>query len=251
MTSESWDSYPATVDGSPASILVALHFEHGPRPAGAETLCVVGVKMQDPGDHRMGTREEADSFAPFEDALTKTLGEGFVAVGRMRSDSTWQLSYYGPKDSSETFLDALREHAPSIDREIWTHIDHDPEWKYFTDFLLPDAERRQWMASSRLVDRLVEMEDRTELPRPVDHGLHFPTAEARSAFQKVAEAAGFQSPKPLQPASEDGSFFVEVTREDPVELQHIHGVVMELVEHAEPLAGTYDGWATPLMKDPQ
>ncbi len=251
MTSESWDSYPAQVDGSPASILVAMHFEHGPRPTGAETLYVVGVKMGDPGDHRMGTREEAESFAPFEDAVTKTLGEPYVAVGRMRSSGTWQLSYYGPKDADGTFLDALREHAPSIEREIWTHIDHDPEWNYFTDFLLPDAERRQWMASSALCDRLVELEDRAELPRPVDHGLHFPTADARLAFQKEAESAGFQSPKELQPARDDGSFFVEVTREDPVELQHIHGVVLELIGHAEPLGGTYDGWATHLMKEPQ
>lgn len=249
MSSENWDSYPATVDGSPASILVALHLEHGPRPESAETLYVAGIKMQDPGDHGMGTREEAESFAPFEDAVTATLGSPFVAVGRMRSGSTWQLSYYGPKDSDEAFFDALREHAPSLDRELWTHIDHDPEWEYFTDFLLPDAERRRWMASCRLVDRLIELGDRTGVPRLVDHGLYFPSAELRLAFQEAAQEAGFGGAAELGPAKEDGSYFLEVSREDTVELEHIHGVVMELIELAEPYRGEYDGWATPLMNE--
>ena len=155
MTSEAWNSYPARVDDAPASFLVAMHFESGERPPGAETLYVVGLGMVESGEHGMGTNAEAELFAPIQDAITSELAKaGFVAVGRLRNKDTWQLSYYGPKGGRELFLAALEKRGPELDREIWTHIDHDPEWNYFTSFLMPDRERRQWMRNAQVVDRL-------------------------------------------------------------------------------------------------
>lgn len=249
MNDEAWNSYPARVDDAPASFLVAMHFESGERPPGAETLYVAGLGMVEPGEHGMGTNAEAESFAAIQDAIAHELTKaGFVAVGRLRNKDTWQLSYYGPNAGKELFLAALKQHGSDLDRELWTHIDHDPDWNYFTTFLMPDPERRQWMRNAQVVDQLVSHGDQLERERMVDHWLYFPSLEGLQSFRRLAVEHGFCASEESPEQQANGTYPLKLSREDGVELSSIHRVVMALVLLSEPHGAEYDGWEAPIVR---
>ncbi|MEM9380703.1 MAG: DUF695 domain-containing protein [Planctomycetota bacterium] len=243
MNDERWDFYPCRVDDAPASILVGFHLESGPRPSGADTLHVVGLEMEDPAEHGMGSQAEAETLWPVEDALVAELaGAGFVHVGRLRNRGTWQISFYGPASATDHFLPTAEEHAKRANRDSWTHVKADPDWSYYATFLLPDAERRHWIKDRALVATLQDNGDRLVRPRTVDHDLAFPSSEAFELFFEAAELRGFRRGRPVDAGEEDGAFAATIQRDDPVELEHIHRVVMDLVELAAPYDGSHTGW---------
>ena len=193
MTEERWDFYPCRVDEAPASMLVAFHFEDEPPPPDCDTLHVVGIGMSEPDEHGMGSQAEAEILWPAEDALVAVLaGERFLHVGRLRNRGVWQVSFYGPSASTDTFLRAVDKHSRELGREAWTHVDGDADWSYYRSFLLPDVERRKRISDRIVVDRLIEHGDRLVKARTVDHELEFPSREAAELFLDASLLRGYQ-----------------------------------------------------------
>src|SRR6476659_4686959 len=107
--SDAFDFYPCLVDGAPASIYLNLRFEHE-RPAGADTRYSVAIRMADAGPHGAGTAEEADALNAFEEKTIERLAtRGLVYVGRLRSEGTWEITFYGPPDREEHVREGARE----------------------------------------------------------------------------------------------------------------------------------------------
>jgi len=114
---------------------------------------------------------------------------------------------------------------------------------------MPNAERRVWMQDRRLLDVLDENGDVHSTPRRVDHWAHFATAASRQAFVHDVSREGFGLES--APDAADGrGFQAQVFRTDTVDLDHIHEVVMKLLEIAETHGGYYDGWETAVVKPP-
>ena len=74
------------------------------------------------------------------------------------------------------------------------------------------------------------------MPRP-----SFPSAAQRDEFLARARALGFT-------ADAEGDNGAKATRIDPIELDHIHDVVMQLVDAAQACGGAYDGWETSIER---
>jgi hypothetical protein len=229
---DAFEFYPCLVDGAPASIYVNLKFEGS---TGGHRY-TVAIAMRERGEHGIGTAEEAAALDLVEQALIARAAELEISyVGRVRTRGVWETVLYGPGGH----LAALRELAIARAgaRRVESSSEADETWSYYRDLLLPDAERRQWMDDRRMVQILAEQGDRLATPRRVDHRLTFPSEAARQRFVAAAEAAGFT----LGGTSEtEGAFHVHVHRVDPVELDHIHDVVMVLVDAAT--EGRYDRW---------
>jgi hypothetical protein len=231
------DFYPCMVDGAPASIYVNLRFEHAP-PATHDTRYTVAIMMRDAAEHGIGSAAEAASLNLVEEALiARAFALGAVYVGRLRTSRIWESTFYGPRGH----LDALRTCAVERagERRVAAMMNPEPGWTYYRELLLPDAERRQWMDDRRMVQILGEQGDRLSTPRRVDHRLTFPDPAARDAFAAAASAAGF--------TVEADELVVRVHRLDPVELDHIHDVVMLLVDAATPLGGRYERWLAAIV----
>jgi hypothetical protein len=244
---DEWDFYPCRVDDEPASIFLNLWFRERAPIAGLDTLYWVRIAMRDRGDHGMGSGAEAEVLYPIEDQLVARAREhGLVNVGRVRNDGTWQLMLYGPAGRLAALTALANDTRAALDgREVKTGEKRDPEWEVYTEFILPDAERWQWMMDRRVVAVLADNGDVAELPRRVDHWLYFPTARSRDAFVAAAAEDGFAR----EDSSDDGrypsgTFGARIYRDDPVELEHIHDVVMQLHDLADEHEGTYDGWET-------
>lgn len=234
---DAFEVYPCLVDGAPASIFVNIRYEDEAERTG-DTVYWLAVKMRDPGPHGVAVAEEAEVLNAFEEAaIASVAAEGLVYAGRIRSGGIWEITFYGPAGH----LDALNNAAHELaDHEVQVRSRADADWSYYRELLLPDAERRQWIADRRLVQVLQEQGDRLSPPRRVDHWAVLPTPEARAAFVAAVRPHGFE-------VASDGDE-VQVWRVDPIELDHIHDVVMLLVDAAQAAGGQYDGWETSIER---
>ena len=234
---DAFDFYPCLVDGEPASIYLNLGFEHH-KPAGANTVYWLAIQMRDRGAHGAGTADEADVINAFEESAIEALRtHGLVYAGRLRTAGIWEITFYGPPGQL-AHVERLGAPGP---RRVQAREQLDPDWRYYGELLLPDAERLRWMEDRRLVQILEEQGDRLTTPRAVDHFATFPSAGQRDAFLERVRGAGFTS----EATEHDRA---KATRIDPVELEHIHEVVMTVVDAAEACGGTYERWVAAIAR---
>ncbi len=86
---------------------------------------------------RPGDRE-AESFRPIEEAVEAAAWSSrLYYVGRLRTQGYWQLVFYGARDREQA-LAALARLATGRVVETGTKVD--PEWRYYRELLMPDAE---------------------------------------------------------------------------------------------------------------
>jgi regulator of RNase E activity RraB len=243
--SDAFEFYPCLIDGAPASIYLNMRFEDA-RIEGADTRYQIGIQMRDAGPHGAGTAEEADLLNAFEEeAIEQLAARGLVYAGRVRSQGMWEITFYGPAGHDDDVRGVTTE---VNNREVAVHVYRDAEWQYYVELLLPDAERRQWIEDRRLAQVLREQGDNPATPRRVDHWAYFASTETRDAFVTDVVAKGFALEEALRASEGERPFGAQVYRTDITELDHIHDVVMTLVDAAEAHGGDYDGWETSIER---
>ncbi len=245
-----WDFYYCRVDDAPASIFLNFKLQRE-RPV-ADTLYYAGLQMLDPADHGMGGPEDAEALWALEDTITAQAKEaGLTYVGRLRNHGDWQLTFYGPSGKEERLEEIIVEALASGERGYRVGSKEDADWNYYEDFMLPDAERWQWIMDRRVVQQLESRGDPLDVPREVDHFIAFPDADKRDVYARAAEALGFR-PSPANPdQAAELPFGISLHRDDAVNLNHIHEVVMTLSDLADEHGGDYDGWGCVLVADPK
>lgn len=97
------------------------------------------------------------------------------------------------------------------------------------------------MMDFKVVEQLRSHNDPRTVPRVIDHCVVFPGREGMDEFCSKVQAEGFVT-ELNERDDESSPFVLEVRREDPVTLQEIHAVVMEVARLAEQHDGDYDGW---------
>ena len=243
-----WESYPALADGKPGLFMVNMGLvAAAPLPA-APAVYFVTVHMQDPGPDGVGTPEEAERLGAVEDAIAEAAqAAGLHFPGRVRTDGRWELGFYGPTGLDiASVLDSVGHVL--ADLEIQIGDNEDPEWRYLLDYLAPDRERWQWILDFRVVRQLAEAGDQNEKPRTIDHAAHFRTEADLDAFVASVASVGYVESQRHRgdDADDELPWMVEVQRDDPVTLEHIHAVAMDLIERVEAHDGDYDGWGCPV-----
>ncbi len=239
-----WDFYTCQVEDRPGSIFLNLDLagEHPP----LDTMYFAAIELLDPAEHGMGSKAEAELMGPLEDGILEELrAMGLCFVGRLRNNSAWQLTLYGEAGRDADLEQVISEALQGGKRRFQVGSGPDPEWSYYHGFLYPNTERWQWMQDRKVVQALTNNGDAGQRSREVDHWAGFEAEPSRAAFVASAEKLGF-SVRAL-PEPKGGLYLVQVVREDPVLLEHIHPVVMQLVDLAEQNGGTYDGWESPVV----
>lgn len=239
-----WEYYLCRLDGEPASIAFDDWYGHVVDEEDLPPyLLWVTVKMQEPGPHGMGTEGERMRFEGIQLRIDEiAIDAGLYPVGRVRSGGVWQLSFYGHEEDLGAFAAAIGSSGSTGSRP-------DPTWRWYREVLVPDPERRQWIADRRAVGDLVHRGDDPEKPRRIGHWVYFPTERARDAFVERMSGTGFE----VTPAPGDGTvlqYGLRLERTEPVELEHIHQVVMDLANAAGGAGGRHAGWDAPLVSGP-
>jgi hypothetical protein len=168
------------------------------------------------------TRPAARATPAFGTICEAAERAGFTYVGRLRTAGDWPLTFYG-RPGQEKKLEQLVVDACG-ERGHRTASREDGGWSYYDSFLLPDAERWQWILNRRVVHQLAEAGDHHATARPVDHYVHFDEPDARDAF--AAAAKGLQAESTEE--SGERPCGAHLVRTDRVELGQFHRVVMEL-----------------------
>lgn len=248
--SESWDFYFCRVDGRAASIFLDLAIGERAPIEGAGTLYWVDVAMLDPAEHGMGGPDEVEQSGDAIDALAAAAHHlDLIYVGRLRNHGLWQLRFYGPPERAEPLREACDRLPELSEHRVDLGATPDPAWDYYFDFLFPSAERQRWMADRAVVEALEDRGDDGSIPRRVDHWAYFPTARARDDFAAAAASERFTVEELSEhPDAPELRFGAQLHRVDRIELEHIHAVVMRLVELAGAHGGDYDGWETSVEK---
>ena len=248
---DAWEFYVCKVEDAPASFFLNLGFEPHAPLRDADTLYVVRIELRDPDEHGMGSATEAELLRSIEDRIAEgAQATGLYYVARVRSEGVWQLTFYGRTG----WIDALQPTHTTLEllagRTVAVRTMPDPDWGYYREFLLPDAERRQWIEDRHVVEALQDRGDPLTLARPVHHWAMFASASARAEFVADAEREGFVVAELVDTAEGARPFGARLARVDAVELDHIHDVVMALVELAARHGGAYDGWEAAACRPP-
>lgn len=247
---ESWESYPAFVDGNPAMFFLNMGLIQVAPIADAPALYLAKIQMTDPGPNGVGTTAEAEAFNPIGDAICEAAASaGYHFAGRVRCDGHWELGFYGAAGGDfPAVLDAVGPQLSAL--SIMVGGGDDPQWGFLLEYLAPDRERWQWILDHRVVDQLIEAGDDPSKPRPVDHTAHFPNVESLNHFVRAAEGLGFKETQRREDSTRDDGlpWTLEVQRNDTVDVDTIHDVVMGLIELVEEHNGDYDGWACPVAQ---
>jgi hypothetical protein len=237
-----WDSWRAVAPEGPVAVALDLGLEgQVPDPA-RPRLLRVSYLLRAPGPDGLATAAEGEALARAEDALSSALAAiGATYAGRVTvAGARTHLLYLAEGVSA---AGALAAAGPGLSGyEVATRTEDDPAWQGWSTELLPPPRTRRWMEDRRGSEALARRGDRADLARPVDHQASFPSAEAREAFAAEAAALGFEPAARRDDAPPPAPFAVDLRRDDPVTLRHIHGVTWTLCELAARHGGSYDGW---------
>lgn len=237
---DEWDFYPCRVDDHPASILINLRFLYEDPRETNDFVHHAFLVMKEAGQHGVGTQAEMERLSPIEDAIFDRAEQaGAQPVGRLRSQGVWQLSVYGPEELPIADWLAELTKDDTHDSQIKTQALADPEFEYLNEFLLPDAERHQWIMNRRVCDQLRQQGDDATKARPVDHFISYEGTVPPGLIDAIKERE-FEVT--------DTGEGLECVKVHNVQLDTVHDIVMDLSELAEEHDAVYDGWGAPVTK---
>ena len=239
---DQWNSYETIVEGQPAAIHLNLAYREQPASPALPNLYSLETSMQTSDEPGIGGTEESEEIYAIEQALRLGLvPRGFVAIGRVRHDGICRIHFYGPKNGRATFDRAVSEVLLHHQRKGKVQAKHDPEWSYYFDFLLPDADRLVWMLNRDQVEVILEHGAQPNQPLPVEHQLSFESAGQAGVFRRKAQSMGFEAQLSRSDESKE-IIWVNLAREEPIELEHLHALVMKLTRLGQEYNGEYRGW---------
>ena len=207
-------------------------------------LLWVWVHMQSPRDDGLSSDREAQKLYEIEETLTRSFAElGAEFVGRITGDSRREFYFYSPSfQNHDTAVNKVRQSFSDCVFESGSQ--HDLGWDRYRDVLYPSEVDMQGIQNRRVVDELEKHGDDHSIARPVDHAVYFRNPIDRSAFAAAAMERGFtvHSESDHDTDESERRYFLNVTRTDPVTLEHINRVVWQLFELAQRFDAGYDGW---------
>jgi regulator of RNase E activity RraB len=216
-------------------------------PDAQRTLCtLVTIPFKDAGEEGFGDQSERSVLVKYEDEIaSKSEKLGVLHVVSVRGAGRLDVLYYS-NAAAEQPLKAIVE-TVCRGYEVQVTSFPDPDWKEYEN-LFPPPEAIAEDLDIQLISVLSEQGDRMDRKRPVDHALLFPSSTA--ADQAAAAAAKLGYKETERHEDNDGEFPItlQITKPHNVEPDTIAERRAELTELAEKFDGTYDGWASPVVK---
>jgi regulator of RNase E activity RraB len=245
---DDWDFYFLQVDDQPASIYVDLGARAAAPVAGLPHMAYVRLRMRDPRDDGLSSREEFDTLVAIEDALSAALvGAGTGYVGRCTTNGCRDFFYYvaDPGDWPARVAACLQA-FPAYEHEAGTQPD--PDWSTYLSYLHPSDADSQTIQNRRVCEALQSQGDTLSVAREIDHWAYFPAEADRDAFVAEALALGFQLRQSHPPEEPGDAWCAQVWRADIPAADAIDGITLPLFELAELHGGDYDGWESVVVR---
>ncbi len=238
-----WDAYLTEIDEDPISIVLDLDAGLNFQDLRLPFVCQVNINLQKPGDDGLHDGEENSDLNEFEDAFETVVIElKGKYVGRCTGKGKRALYAYLPTmtDTKEILEKALASCA-KYDPEL--NLTFNSDWSYYFEGLFPNPEELRVILNEQVLRSLEEGGDPLDSPREIDHWIYFPSEETMEVFKKGVVKDGFT----VRAEGKEGGdlpYAIHIAREDAVDRDSIHDMVLDLFRKAEDLDGDYDGWET-------
>jgi len=237
-----WVSHQRVSSEGPVAIAVDLALDGRAPLPDRPRLVRIRYRLKVARSDGLPEANEAEALARVEDLLGAALAPaGAVYAGRATAAGRREHLFYLAEGAEVgPALDPL---APQLaDYALEVQAEEDAGWEAYRLELFPTPRTLRWLLDRRAVEGLTRRGDAVSVARPVDHQASFPSAEAREAFAAEAAAQGFEPVARRDDGPPPNGFGVDLRRDDPVALRHLHGVTWGLAELAGRHGGAYDGW---------
>lgn len=250
--SDNWNFYFRTVDDLPASIYVDLGIAGDLPSKTYPNMGYLRLAMKRPRPDGLASEREIELLHSLELALIKAV-EGrdwsifddrkqTIFVGRNTCGGWRDFYFYTNSSVFEDDLRAAMGKWPHYQFE--TGVQPDPSWSVYRDFLYPEPEDFHRMANRDHLAKLLELGDRTDVARPIDHFVYFKTEADRSLFMQYLLDNNFEVGQLTSRSDDDFSVnFHRTDRPDDMD-----NVAIDLFGASQRFNGNYDGWGCAVEK---
>ena len=248
---EYWESYLKPIEGHKAMISFnAGVADSVPNP---EYMYVgfVKVKLNDPNEDGLVTKEEADDVGFIEDRLEmeSLRWRSGKYIGRIITQGEVNFIYYLKMDFEwSNTVESAMSHFNEYKYEFGSRIDM--EWEVYQKLLFPTIREWQIIANHHSCNGLKEQGDTLEVKRAIEHKAYFEDEESRNKFVSIIESKGFHKQNTMEvPFRGKTMYGVQFYRKNRPHYYEIDTITMEIIDMSESLGGMYDGWECSLVKE--
>ena len=242
--SEAWDFYFARINDAPASIFIDLGIRADVPLEKRPWLLWVWVQLRSPTPDGLATNEEGarlnSAGEALEAAISATCGAQLVA--RVTGAGRREFYFYAtePGELQSASASAMKEYA---DYKFEFGSTFQPEWDQYL-MLFPSDSNLERMHNRRVLQELARQGDVHEVPRKVEHWLHFSDEPTRTACRDTLTAIEFavEEESVSEEETEEMRYQLVVSRVDSVDSHTINGITIELARLAREHDGAYAGW---------
>jgi regulator of RNase E activity RraB len=246
---EYWEGYMKPIEGHPA--MISFNAGVADNVPDMEFIYVgfVKVKLQNPKEDGLVSKDEADDVGFIEDRLEmeSLRYRAGKYIGRIITQGEVNFVYYLKLDFewADTVTAAMK-HFPEYNYEFGSRIDM--EWEVYQKLLFPNVREWQIIANHNACNRLIEQGDNLRVQRAIEHKIYFNSQEDRDKFVDLITADGFKVQKELEANQETNMIGLQFYRIDTPYYYDIDELTMKLIDLGESCNAQYDGWETSLVK---
>jgi hypothetical protein len=249
--SDEWDFYFARINDAPASIFIDLGIRSDVPLEKRPWLLWVWVPLKAPKPDGLATNDEASVLNEIGTALDASVAVtcGAQLVARITGSGRREFYFYAeePGELQAAAASALNSF------EGYSHESgstFQPDWDQYR-MLFPSESNLERMQNRRVLEGLAQQGDVHEVPRKVEHWLHFADEQTRSGCRDTLVAIEFavEDESLLEEGAEDLPFQLVVSRIDSVDSHTINGITLELARLARENGGLYNGWECAVTRE--
>jgi hypothetical protein len=249
--SDEWDFYFARINDAPASIFIDLGIASDVPQEKRPWLLWVWVPLKSPKSDGLATNEEAPVLNEMGTALDASISATCGAQLVARVTGTGRREFYFYAEEPGELQAAATSALNSFDG--YTHefgSTFQPDWDQYR-MLFPSESNLERMQNRRLLESLAQQGDVHEVPRKVEHWLHFADEVTRTACRDTLTAIEFavEDESLLEEDDQDLPYQLVVSRVDSVDSHTINGITLELARLARESGGLYAGWECAVTRD--
>jgi len=249
--SDEWDFYFARINDAPASIFIDLGIATDVPLEKRPWLLWVWVPLKAPKPDGLATNDEAPLLNELGTALDASVSVacGAQLVARVTGTGRREFYFYAEEPgelqaAAASALNSFEGYAHEFGSTF------QPDWDQYR-MLFPSESNLERMQNRRFLESLAEQGDEHEVPRKVEHWLHFADEETRTACRDTLTAIEFtvEDESRLDEEGEDLPFQLVVSRVDSVDSHTINGITLELARVARESGGLYQGWECAVTRE--
>jgi len=242
--SDEWDFYFARINDAPASIFIDLGIRHDVPLEARPWLLWVWVPLKAPKPDGLASSDEAHALNEIGIALTASISAtcGAQLVARVTGTGRREFYFYAAEPGElpaavDSALNSFEGYTPECGSTF------QPDWDQYR-MLFPSESNLERMQNRRVLEDLAQQGDVHDVPRKVEHWLHFADQATRNSCRDTLAAIEFaiEDESFLEEADNELPYQLVVSRVDSVDSHTINGITLELARLARESGGLYQGW---------